>query len=260
MQCIRLLGVVWAGAWLVMGCGGDPPQSAPAVPVLELTWDGETVLTGDEPPALVDFGGGFGLAFDGALETRYELGAADQAALGFADGFSVAAVVRLQARPAVDAAVISRWRLVDGGRSYELGVDRLQQPYLVVSGSGASDDASRRVVSLHQLRLGETVLLSATFVPGGRMAVYINGTVTRELTGGVPAGVYDSDTPVVLGNRHQDEDAAGLTGILGRVLFFDQGLDDAAMHLLAVGMGLDDPPAGFVPVRTLTTSPGYHSH
>jgi len=249
---------LFVGMWLGAGCGQNPSPEPLTVPVLELIWSPETALLGDFAPALVDFHGGYGLAFDGALETRYELGVADQETVRFADGFTLAVVLRLQARPTVDAAVISRWRLTDSGRSYELGVDRTQQPYLVVSGSGAYDDAARRVVSLHQLRLGETYLLSATFVPGARMAVHINGTNTRELTSGVPEGLFDSETSVLLGNRPGDVDGAGLTGTLGRVLFFDQGLGDAAVHYLAVGMGLDDAPAGFVPVRTLTTSPGYH--
>jgi len=253
-----VVGAVGVGALLAAGCGQDPPPAPPADPVLELTWSEETALTGDFAPALTTFHGSFGLAFDGALETRYDLEAADQSVVRFAGGFTVAVAVRLEARPAVDAAVISRWRLADGGRSYELGVDRMQLPYLVVSHSGAYDDAARRAVSLRQVRLGETYLVSATFVPGARMAVHINGVTTREVTSGVPGGVFDSDTPVVLGNRPGDEDEAGLTGTLGRVLFFDRGLDGAALHYLAVGMALDDPPPGFVPVRTLTSSPGYH--
>ncbi len=253
-----LLMVLTAGAWLWTSCQADPPRPPPEMPVLELTWSEETVLTGAEPPALTDFNGGFGLAFDGALETRLELEVVDREAIRFGGGFTIAVVVRLEARPAVDAAVISRWRLTDGGRSYELGVDPTQQPYLVVSGSGVYDDAARRVVSLHQLRLGETYQLSATYVPGARMALHINGVSTRETTEGVPDSVFNSDTSVVLGNRPGSEGEAGLTGTLGRVLFFDQGLDDAALHYLAVGMDLDDPPPGFVPVRTLTAAPGFH--
>jgi hypothetical protein len=256
----KLAGLPGAGValGLLVACGQAPSPTPPADPVLELTWSEDTVLTGDATPALVPFRSGYGLAFDSALETRHELTPDQQERIRFDGGFTLAVVFRLEARPATDAAVISRWRLADGGRSYELGVDHTQLPYLVVSQSGAYDGAARRVASLNQLRLGETYLLSAAFVPGVSMALHINGVSTREITDGVPGGVFDSDTPVTLGNRPGSPSNAGITGTLGRVFFFDQGLDSAALHYLAVGMDLDDPPPGFVPVRTITSGPGYH--
>ncbi len=258
MRCGPILIFLLVASRLLSGCEKPPPPPPPVPPALELTWGPGTDLSGESAPALVDFRGGHGVAFDGALQTRYVLSEADAHGIRFTGGFSLAVILRLQARPAADAAVISRWRLEDGGRAYELGVDRTQQPYLVVSSSGEWDAAARRVVSLRQLRLGETYLLSASFVPGERMALHINGETTRELTANVPGAVFDADTPVVLGNRPGSEEDAGLTGTLGRVLFFDQGLHDAALHYLAVGMDLDDPPPGFAPVRTLTSAPGYH--
>ncbi|MCD6498769.1 MAG: hypothetical protein J7M25_10795 [Deltaproteobacteria bacterium] len=237
---------------------GDGGQDDLPDPVLDVCWSLDSDVSQRSGPQLVAFRDGCGLAFEATQGTRYGLSGQDAQALRFQGGFTIVAEVRLDRRPPGRGVIVSRWAASHNGRSYELGLDRTQQPYLVVSSTGKWDSGAKQVTSQRQLRLGKTNQVAAVFEPGARMEIFIDGESTRKTTGGVPESVFDADTDPLLGNRPGNEGSAGLTGVLGRVTFYDVGLSADQVAALSKIVALDDPPAGYAPVQALTKGPLFH--
>jgi hypothetical protein len=227
-------------------------------PVLVLEWNEDTPLGVDSPPLLVDFRDGHGLEFDHDAHTYLEIEEGMAGAARFTGAFTVTAEVRLDSRPDFQAAVVSHWRVADLERSYELGVDRTQYPYLVVSATGYIGENALMVTSDRQLRLGETYQVAAVFDPAETMAVYIDGQLTGDVAQDVPASAYDCDTPFYVGNRPGGTSHTGFDGVIGRVELFDEALDGPVLATRACLRGLDAGPPGFPPVRTITSGPRFH--
>ncbi len=227
-------------------------------PVLDLCWTIGSVADNDQGPSLVAFRRGCGLSFDASRSMGYELSAEQTRALRWESGFTIVAEVRLERRPWSRGVLVSRWSLQQGGRAFELGLDRTQQPYFVVSSTGEWGQGTAQVVSGQQLRLGETYQVVAAFDPGSRMELFIDGQAVRDLSDGAPDSVFDTNTRVLLGNRPGSEDGSGMTGVVGRVTFYDVALSAGQVATLSRITGLNDPLPPFSPVQALTHGPLFH--
>ena len=177
---------------------------------------------------------------------------------------TLAAVVQLAAVPQAKTPFISKWQTQPGKRSYELGVTPSRQVFFTVTSSGNWDGQGRELLTPLLLRVGSPYCVVAVYEPGKRMVVFINGVLSGALTSRVPASLFDSPTPVLLGNRRGSEHAFGLEGILAGVWVLDRVLDEAAITAWAKELGLTEPPepefpeGPLPPVRAITRGPKFH--
>jgi hypothetical protein len=177
-------------------------------------WAPESVASAQHAPRRVVFGQGQGFCFDRDAQTRVDLQQGPDDQLRIRDQLTLAAVVQPFEIASQKMSVIAKWQLSDGGRSYELGITPGQRVFFTVSSSGRWDAKARELLSGHSLRAGEVYLLHAVFVPGKRMALYINGQLSSEHTIRVPTEIFDSQTPVWIGNRPQQAHLCGFEGII----------------------------------------------
>ena len=92
--------------------------------------------------------------------------------------------------------------------------------------------------------------LAAVYEPGRRMALFINGHPSGELTLGAPEAIFDSDTPVYLGNRFGGEKSCGLDGRMAGAWFYEKALDARTVAKLAVDQDLSaEPKPEFPPLE-----------
>ncbi len=164
--------------------------------------------------------------FDTRRNTRIYLGQGEDRELRITGPITLAAVVAVDEFPASKAAVISKWQLIDGGRAYELGVGADRGLYFHVSASGKWPLYGAEIVGERRLEPGVPYLIAGSFDPGRRMEVSINGVRANEapLTRGVPRGIFDTTTPVLIGSRPGGGHGSGLTGRVGEVWIFNKAL------------------------------------
>jgi hypothetical protein len=209
-------------------------------------------------PLVSDIGDHRGLTFDHDDRTYLELSRKEQEQGRFTGAFTIIAEVRIDRRPALRNAIISRYRRKEADRSYEMGIQCSQYPYMIVSESGERQKGTRMLVGDTAVRLWADVLIAAVFQPGERMALYVDGYPAGELTEDVPEAVYDGGTPVYLGNRPGEDRKLGMTGTVGRCLLFHEALDDTAIRSISDLLGYGDKPEGTPPGMTVTTGPEFH--
>jgi hypothetical protein len=197
---------------------------------------------GPHAPKGTGFLGSEGLKFVRVERTRLVLGQGADGALRLTGPLTLGAVVQLTKRPPSKVSVISKWRTTRGGRSYELGVTAARRLFFTISASGSWPERARELLSTRPLKVGVPYAVAAVFAPGKRMALFINGVPSGEVTDRVPAAIFDSPTPVLLGSRAGSEAACALDGILGGVWVWRAALDDEAIGDWAESEGLTAKP------------------
>ncbi len=178
-------------------------------------------------------------AFD--KNDHYNLGQGPGEVLRLSGPFSISAIVRIDEPQAYKAAIISKWRLATAGRSYELGVSRKRDLFFTVSASGNWDAEARQLCSDRLLKVGEPYLVTAVYVPGKQISLYINGIPSGQVTTDVPDKVFDSKTPVYLGERPA-ADNCGFEGWIQQVQIFSQALGQKQIAARAKALKLTHQP------------------
>ena len=186
-------------------------------------------------------------------------------------GLTVALVVQPTTLEQWRMPLCSKWISEDGLRAFELGLSREGRPYWQVSASGNADAQRKWIEGRHGLLPGECYALAAVFDPGKRMAIYVNGHLSAELTELVPGGIGDNSTPLILGGRSDGRALAD--AVLGDVWFYPTALDEADIRKWGKQMTLAMEPLdvrsdweravladeqALPPVRALTHGPGPH--
>jgi len=197
--------------------------------------------------------------------TRIDLGQGRDGGLRLRDALTLAAVVQLTELPRTKTPFISKWNTRANGRSYEIGVTPARKVFFAISASGKYDDLAREVYSPLMLRVGEPYTVVGVYEPGRRMAVYVNGVLSGRLTSRIPKSIFDSPTPVLLGNRPGDERGCGLSGLLAGAWIYSAVLRPQTISTWTKQLGLTDPPESefpedepLPPIRAITRGPKHH--
>ena len=173
-----------------------------------LAWDGgETELLRLGPPdgspgrqpEWVGVAGGRGLCFD-AEEAEVATFAPD--VVPSIEGAATLTVqIRLDRLPREKAGLVGRWKLAEGGRSFELGVFPSGHLFFTASASGGWPREAREIRSPEPIPLGELVEVGFAFAPAESMQLLVNGEVVRATGLGVPSRLFPAELPIHLGCR-----------------------------------------------------------
>jgi hypothetical protein len=188
--------------------------------------------------------------FDHADPMWVDLGHGPGDELRITGPLTVAAVVRMKEKPPAKVAVVSKWRLAEGARSYELGVLPSGYLFFTLSETGSWDRQGRELTSSWPLTPGETHFVTASFAPGESMTITIDGEPAGRTERAVPDQLYDSETPVYIGNRPGHTEGCGFPGWVGEVLIEDESWSEDHARQAAEARGLSRPaPEGYEPLE-----------
>ena len=223
-------------------------------------------------PRTVKFRDGYGLRFDPERSTRLVLDEQPTRDFWNTRGpLTIAMVVQPMDLDASEMSLLSKWITSAGRRSVYFALRKTGRVEWGVSAGGDADERRKIVESEHRLEIGEPATVVATFDPGKRMAIYINGHLSGELTKDVPERVWPSDVPVMLGAREGDRTHADV--IMGDVTILPCVMSDAEVAEWSGAQGLTAMPSDgrtpwesaifaenqdLPPVRALTTGPKSH--
>ena len=256
IACVPALSL--AGA--VPGAGG-PGDGL----VAGYAWSPANAPKGEHAPALVPFRGGQALRCVPARQTRIDLGQGEGGRLRLKGALTLAAVVQLEAIPAAKTPFISKWHCTKDGRSYELGVQPDRKVFFAISARGVYDKKARELFTDRMLKVGVPYTVVGVFEPGKRMAVHINGVAGGTMSSRIPKAIFDSDTPVLLGNRRGSEAGSGFDGLLAGVWIHSTAVDKEALVKWTQGLRLTEPPESefddgreLPPCRAITRGPKFH--
>ncbi|MBN1344593.1 MAG: LamG domain-containing protein [Phycisphaerae bacterium] len=189
-------------------------------------------------------------AFDASRDTRIFLGQGAGNELQISGALTVAAVLQVDQAPSGKSAIVSKWQLVDGGRSYELGVGADLCLYFHVSASGKWDRDAAEIQGERPLKIGVPYLVAGVFDPDSRLEVSINGILATENPSPrpVPKALFKAVTPTLVGTRPGSPVAQGFTGKISEVWIFDRALSEGDLKRLTRDAGVTTPVEPLPPV------------
>jgi Concanavalin A-like lectin/glucanases superfamily len=197
--------------------------------------------------------------------TQIDLGQGEKECLRLKGALTLAAVVQLEMQPATKKSFISKWLCKNDGRSYELGVQPDRTVFFAVSESGLYDRRACEISSEGMLKTGVSYSVVGVFVPGREMTIYINGHASGTAQSGIPKAVYDSETPVLLGNRPGEKAANGFKGVLKEVWILPSAAKAETISNWTKALGLTVPPEAefgssreLPAIRAITKGPKFH--
>ncbi len=255
-----------AGVCILSGAG----QAAAASGVCDglvagCTWSPGNAPRGERAPKLVTYRGGHALRCSRAQHTRVDLGQGKDGCLRLRGALTLAVVVQLEAVPKAKTPFVSKWHCRKDGRSYELGVRPDRRVFFAVSESGVYDTKARELATDCLLKVGVPYSVVGVFEPGKWMMVYVNGTSAGLLRSHVPKAVFDSETPVLLGNRPGAESECGFDGLLAGAWFHASAAKAKDVKHWTKELNLTDPPESefddgreLPPCRAITRGPKFH--
>jgi hypothetical protein len=172
------------------------------------------------------------------------------------EAFTIVAEVALLQRPSTTAAIVSRWDL-DDQRSFELGVEPGQQPYLWLSRDGKYEASTETLAKGDsQLRVRGTYEVAAVVEPGVGIAMYVDGVLVREQADVVDS-LFGGSSELAIGRRADDADGP-LDDAVGRVRIFDRALGGQEIADLAVAHDRCSTPPTLPEIIPLTEGPRFH--
>ncbi len=208
-------------------------------------WEGPErgeLRLGDRPgpdprdPVPCAFPGGKGLRFSPRRATLAVVPAGRIPAPG--EPLTVAVLALVEARPGAKASLVSRWECAPGRRSFDLGVTREGSLYFTASASGSWPEEAKEIRT-PPLPLGVPFLAAASFLPGKKMRIIVNGKVAAEASAGVPGRLFPSPLPVQLGNRGGSRERNAFCGIIAGAWIFPAFLEPSRLEALARARGID---------------------
>ncbi len=240
-------------------------RAGPPGPVATCQWTPQNAPKGERAPLLVPFRGGHALKLDSSRQTRVDLGdGSGYGDLTFKKEFTLATIVQLSRPPKSKCAVISKWRTVNGGRSYELGIHPSRELFFAISASGNYDKGAREFKTDVKLRVGKPYYIVAVFEPRKHMTLYVNGHLAAQIRSRIPASIFQSKTPVYLGNRFGAEQVCGFDGIMGYTVLVQDVKSAKWVKHWAKEFKMTEPPEPpypeqeLPPSRAITKGPKFH--
>jgi hypothetical protein len=185
------------------------------------SWGPDNPPIGDRVPFVAEFDGYSTLKTNKYLEAYVDLKQGKNNSLQLVGPATLTVVFQLAKQWPMRAALISKWDFMPKEASYELGLTPGRKAYFRISSNGEYDKNVTELVSNKIIPKEKPVVLSAVFEPCTRMALYINGELSSELTKKVPARIYNSKSPVKLGQRFE--------GLLAGVWFHKKALNRDAI-------------------------------
>ena len=250
---------------MVTPCSAELPSPSSKGLAASYTCEANVGQVGPHAPRLSPFGDAQALHFDGKRLTRVDLGQGRDECLRLRGALTLATVVQLTQLPRTKTPFVSKWNTGANGRSYEIGVTPARKVFFAISASGKYDSQAREVYSALMLRLGVPYTVVGVYEPGRRMAVYINGVLSGRLGSRIPKTIFDSPTPVLLGNRPGNERGCGLDGLLAGAWIYSAALRPDVISAWTKELGLTEPPESefpehelLPPVRAITRGPKHH--
>jgi len=154
--------------------------------------------------------------------------------------FSVSIPFQLRTRPRSNRPLVSDWNIQSRNRSWELGIDELQRPYLALSTDGTAHKTfkAHRSVPLH-----EVVVVSAYYRGGSTVRFFINGEEINVYTQSIPASINAPSDTVAVGSRAGEPE-----------LFIDAELSEPTIFPGFVGNQSTVESVGVSPVAPLAES------
>ena len=232
---------------------------------LQLSWSENTAPKGEHAPSLVPFRNGKALQFSSAKATWIDLQQGEKDCLQIEGPLTLSAVVQLTGVPEKKVPFVSKWNCCKDGRSYELGVQPDRSVFFSISESGVYDDKAREIKTDEKLKVGVPYLISAVFNPGRQMTIYINGEKYVSSGSRVPASIFLSETPVLIGTRPGAEQSLGFNGIIAEVRIEPMAMPSTEIEARAKELALTEPPESqydnkhpLPPCRAITRGPKHH--
>ena len=152
----------------------------------DLTLSGDVVRIADGP---------FGWSYDLPGSDDYLITSGNPASLRITGELTVEVIYKADV---VNKAVLSKYDVGDGNRSWQFGWDGAGSIFAAVSADGASVVATD-VIDDAVAPAGQVIYAAFTFKPSTYIRLFINGNLVTDTTSSVPASIYDSDQDVVLG-------------------------------------------------------------
>ena len=142
--------------------------------------------------------------------------------------FTITLEARIDRAANAQLPLVSRWTAENGGRSFQIGLQKDLRPYLTVSSNGRKDDPAEfaELNAKVAVPTHKPFHLAAVFDPDERMALFLDGKLIAERVGDdrVPSSAYASSAPLTLGLAK-----VPLHGVFGPLYIFDRILDDDAI-------------------------------
>ncbi|HEY0135602.1 MAG TPA: LamG-like jellyroll fold domain-containing protein, partial [Nannocystis sp.] len=142
--------------------------------------------------------------------------------------FTITLEARIDRPANAQLPLVSRWLPENGGRSFQIGLQKNLRPYLTVSSNGRKDDPAEfaELNTKVAVPTNKPFHLAAVFDPDERMALFLDGKLIGELVGDdrVPSSAYASSAPLTLGLAK-----VPLHGLFGPLYIFDRVLADEAI-------------------------------
>ena len=227
-------------AAVLLGSASAASQAAPEAPGAadEFRW-----TPGDPPGGTEGFARTTAGGLDAVLLAAEARKAVDISALypwNEATGpLTLRLVFQLTKPPRGKTPLLSKWRLIPGGRSLEVGLMPDGRPYFDVSGSGHWDGEGLEIAGACRLLPGKPYAAAAVFEPGARMALFVNGRRYAAADAHVPARLCPTTTPVLLGAQPPGDRWADAA--IALVLVDRRVLSAERIAAWAAALGLTDP-------------------
>jgi len=163
--------------------------------------------------------------------------------------FTVSVPFQLRVRPRSNRPLVSDWDIGSANRSWELGIDELQRPYLVLS----TDGRDYRTFRAHRsVPLNEVVVVGAHFRGGSTVQFFINGEEINAYTKSIPEAINQPSASVTVGARTGDprlfiDAEIGAPSILPRLGGIDEMVDQIGVSPVAplAQRRFIKPPVGY---------------
>jgi hypothetical protein len=166
-------------------------------------WTPDQLPKGRSTPYVAACGGRYALKTNKYLEAHVDLGQGENDCLKITGPMTITAVFQVAKQWPMRAALVSKWGFMQGEASYELGLTPERKCYFQISSSGNHDESVAEVVSDQVIELEKPAVVSAVYDPSEAMAIYVDGSLSAELTSGVPSHCYDGASSVKLLERFE---------------------------------------------------------
>jgi hypothetical protein len=128
-------------------------------------------------------------------------------------------------------------------RSYNLYYDPTPGRLGFILSDTGNAVSSYELISPSNLPLGQWVHVAATYVPGTRVALFVNGAMVAErLTTNVPTEIFNSTSPLWIGRQYGQFSSTSFEGRIDEVAVYGTALSDATIltHYKAATMNPGD--------------------
>lgn len=168
------------------------------------------------------------------------------------DGFFVAASLVLKERPTQNTPVLSDWDMPNQQRSFELGIDELQRPYLALS----TDGKDSRVIKAHRSVPKNTpTVIAAEFRAGKHVRFFINGEDVNTVDSQIPTAIHTPSAQVNVARRANSRSAL-LKADVSHVVIQD-AFSESGLKALVEKAGAPHAAPALAQVRYVKSPKGY---